>query len=72
MLIFTDQSVRWWASRRPTVQVMHGILDSVVKHLKAKGIDKYKAGDREVIVDELVWRATAVENLVSATRTRKD
>jgi DMSO reductase family type II enzyme molybdopterin subunit len=58
LLCFTDQSVPPLGESRSDRQIALGVLRSVAKHLKARGIEKYKTGDREIIVDDLYWRAT--------------
>ena len=58
LLCFTDQSVPMLGESRSDRQIALGVLGAIARHLKARGIEKYKAGEREVIVDELYWRAT--------------
>lgn len=58
LLCFTDQSVPMQGESRSDRQIALGVLRGIVKHLKARGIEKYKSGEREIIVDELYWRAT--------------
>jgi len=59
LLCFTDQSVPMQGESRSDRQIALGVLGSIAKHLKARGIEKYQAGEnREVIVDDLYWRAT--------------
>ncbi|MFZ0888393.1 MAG: molybdopterin-dependent oxidoreductase [Candidatus Binataceae bacterium] len=59
LLCFTDQSVPMLGESRSDRSIALGVLRGVVKHLKARGIEKYKAGPiREVEVDDLYWRAT--------------
>ncbi len=58
LLCFTDQSVPMLGESRSDRSIAIGILRAVAKHLKARGIEKYMSGNREVIVDDLVWRAT--------------
>ncbi|HSR56854.1 MAG TPA: molybdopterin-dependent oxidoreductase [Candidatus Binataceae bacterium] len=58
LLCFTDQSVPMLGESKSDRQIALGVLAAVARHLKARGIDKYKAGEREVIVDDLYWRAT--------------
>ncbi len=58
LLCFTDQSVPMQGESRSDRQIALGILRSVAKHLKSRGIEKYMSGQREIIVDDLYWRAT--------------
>lgn len=58
LLCFTDQSVPMLGESRSDRSIAIGILRAVAKHLKARGIEKYMSGNREIIVDDLVWRAT--------------
>ncbi len=58
LLCFTDQSVPMQGESRSDRQIALGVLHGIAKHLKARGIEKYKSGDREIIVDDLYWRAT--------------
>ena len=59
LLCFTDQSVPMQGESRSDRQIALGLLASIAKHLKARGIEKYKSGEnREVIVNDLYWRAT--------------
>jgi anaerobic selenocysteine-containing dehydrogenase len=58
LLCFTDQSVAMQGESRSDRQIALGILRSVAKHLKARGVEKYISGEREIIVDDLYWRAT--------------
>ena len=55
---FTDQTVPMLGESRTDRQITLGIMRRVEHHLKQQGIEKYKVGDREVIVNELYWRAT--------------
>ena len=58
LLCFTDQSVEPLGESRSDRSIAIGLLRSIAKHLKARGIEKYMSGEREIIVDDLVWRAT--------------
>ncbi len=58
LLCFTDQSVPMQGESKSDRQIALGVLGAVARHLKARGVDKYMAGNREVIVDDLYWRAT--------------
>ena len=58
LLCFTDKSVPMLGESRSDRQIALGLLGAVARHLKARGIATYKAGDREIQVDELYWRAT--------------
>jgi DMSO reductase family type II enzyme molybdopterin subunit len=58
MSVFTDGAVPMYEESKSDRQIVIGILAAVEKHLKARGIDHYTSGIREVIVDEITWRAT--------------
>ncbi len=58
LLCFTDQTVPMLGDSRSDRSIALGVLRGTAKHLKALGVDKYKAGNREIEVDELYWRAT--------------
>ncbi len=58
LLCFTDQSVPMVGESRSDRSIALGVLRATAKHLKALGIEKYTAGNREIIVDDLYWRAT--------------
>jgi len=55
---FTDQTVEMVGESRTDRQITMGLLRSTVAHLKKLGISKYMAGNREIVVDELLWRTT--------------
>jgi DMSO reductase family type II enzyme molybdopterin subunit len=55
---FTDQTVPMVGESRTDRQITLGILRHVQAELKKRGIEKYHNGDKEIIVDELYWRAT--------------
>lgn len=55
---FTDRSVPMQGESKSDRQIVLGIVRAAEAHLKRRGISKYKSGDREVVVDELYWRAT--------------
>ncbi len=57
-MTFTDQSVPMLGESRTDRQIVLGILNACEKALKARGIERYMSGNREVIVDELYWRGT--------------
>jgi steroid C-25 hydroxylase alpha subunit len=58
LLCFTDRTVPMVAESRSDRQIALGLLRSVAGHLKKRGIEKYKAGEREIEVDDIYWRAT--------------
>jgi DMSO reductase family type II enzyme molybdopterin subunit len=55
---FTDQTVPMVGESRTDRQITLGILRHAQAELKKRGIDKYSNGDKEILVDELYWRAT--------------
>ncbi len=55
---FTDQTVEMLGESRTDRQITLGILRHVQSALEKRGVEKYKAGDREILVKELYWRAT--------------
>ncbi len=58
-LAFTDESVPMRGESKSDRQITLGIVRSVEQHLKKRGIKKYTVeGDKEILVDELYWRAT--------------
>lgn len=57
-LTFTDRSVAMLGESKSDRQIVIGLLRAIEKHLKQRGIEKYKSGEREIVVDEIVWRAT--------------
>lgn len=57
-LTFTDQSVPMLGESKSDRQIVLGLVRDIEKHFKQRGIDKYKSGDREILIDELYWRAT--------------
>ena len=46
------------ASRRATARSSSGSCAAASRASRSAGIEKYKSGDREIVVDELYWRAT--------------
>ncbi len=55
---FTDRSVPMLGESKSDRMVVLGILRKVEEHLKKRGIDRYTVGDREIVTDEIYWRAT--------------
>jgi DMSO reductase family type II enzyme molybdopterin subunit len=55
---FTDESVPMLGESRSDRQIVLGLIRGIEKHFKARGIEKYKSGDREIVTSELYWRAT--------------
>ncbi|MFA7269281.1 MAG: molybdopterin-dependent oxidoreductase [Sterolibacterium sp.] len=55
---FTDQAVPMLGESKSDRMIVLGILQKVEEHLKRRGVKTYKVGDREVVVDEIYWRAT--------------
>jgi DMSO reductase family type II enzyme molybdopterin subunit len=55
---FTDESVPMRGESKTDRQIVLGILRAASAHLSKRGIKRYKTGEREVIVDEICWRAT--------------
>ena len=39
-------------------QITLALLKRIQEHLQKRGIEKYKSGNREIVVKELYWRAT--------------
>jgi DMSO reductase family type II enzyme molybdopterin subunit len=58
LMCFTDRSVEPLGESRSDRAIALGVLRGVAKHLKARGIASYKSGQREILVDDLYWRAT--------------
>ncbi len=56
--IFTDETVPMVGESRSDRQIVLGILRGVQANLKKRGIARYKSGDREIVVDDIYWRAT--------------
>ena len=56
--VFTDAAVPRQGESKTDRQIVLGILEATEQHLKKRGISKYKSGDREILVDEIYWRAT--------------
>lgn len=56
--IFTDQSAPMVGQSRSDRQIVLGVLRAVQAAFKKRGISKYKSGDREIVVDDIYWRAT--------------
>ena len=54
---FTDQTVPMLGESRSDRQIMLALLKRVQEHLLRRCIEKYKSGDREIVVKELYWRA---------------
>ncbi len=55
---FTDQSVPMVGESKSDRQIMLGLLRQVEAELLKRGVERYKSGDREILVKELYWRAT--------------
>lgn len=55
---FTDGPVPMRGESKTDRQIVLGILRATAAHLNKRGIKSYKTGEREVIVDEICWRAT--------------
>ncbi|MFZ0245653.1 molybdopterin-dependent oxidoreductase [Candidatus Binatus sp.] len=55
---FTDQTVPMLGESRSDRQITLALLQRIQEHLLKRGIEKYKSGDREIVVKELYWRAT--------------
>jgi steroid C-25 hydroxylase alpha subunit len=55
---FTDQTVEMVGESRTDRQVTLGILRHVQKELEKRGVERYWAGEREILVKELYWRGT--------------
>ncbi len=60
--IFTDQSVPMVGESKSDRQIVLGILKGAQDALKRRGIKNYKSGEREVVVDDIYWRATYGEH----------
>ncbi len=58
MTVFTDAAVPMLAESKSDRMIVLGIIAAVEKHLKELGVEYYTSGDREIIVDEMYWRAT--------------
>ncbi len=54
----TDETVAPLGESKTDRQIVLGLVRAIEAHLKKRGIGKYKSGDREIITDELYWRAT--------------
>ncbi|MGO9443098.1 MAG: molybdopterin-dependent oxidoreductase [Terriglobales bacterium] len=55
---FTDESVPMLGESKTDRQIVLGLLHQVQAHLLARGVERYKSGDGEILVSELGWRAT--------------
>jgi len=55
---FTDESVPMLGESKTDRQIVLGLLQQVQTHLLARGIERYKSGNGEILVRELGWRAT--------------
>ncbi len=55
---FTDESVPMLGESKTDRQIVLGLLQQVQTHLLARGIERYKSGNGEILVRELLWRAT--------------
>jgi steroid C-25 hydroxylase alpha subunit len=58
LLCFTDKSVEMLGESKSDRQIALGVLGAVARHLKARGVETYNAGERVIQVDELYWRGT--------------
>jgi DMSO reductase family type II enzyme molybdopterin subunit len=57
-VMLTDQAVPMLAEARSDRAIVLGIIKSVEGHLKRRGVRNYFTGGREIVVDEMYWRAT--------------
>lgn len=57
-VVFTDGAAPMLDEAKSDRMIVLGILKAVERHLKARGIDNYFVNGREIVVDELYWRAT--------------
>ncbi|MBI4898448.1 MAG: molybdopterin-dependent oxidoreductase [Actinobacteria bacterium] len=57
--VFTDDAAGMLAEAKSDRMIVLGIIKSVEKHLTDRGIENYFVGEREIVVDEMYWRATA-------------
>jgi len=55
---FTDRAVPMLGDSKSDRAIVLGVLQKVEEHLKRRGIKSYKSDDREILVDEIYWRAT--------------
>ena len=56
--VFTDQSVPMLGESKTDRMIVLGLLRKSEEHLKRLGIEKYTSAEREILVDEMYWRAT--------------
>ncbi|MBI5309415.1 MAG: molybdopterin-dependent oxidoreductase [Actinobacteria bacterium] len=57
-MAFTDQSVPYLEESLSDRSIVVKMITAAEKHLKKRGIESYVVGDREIVVDEMEWRAT--------------
>jgi DMSO reductase family type II enzyme molybdopterin subunit len=58
MMAFTDRAVPMLGESMTDRSIVIGVIAGTEKALKKRGIERYVVGDREIIVDEMEWRAT--------------
>ena len=55
---FTDRAVPMIGESKSDRAIVLGILQKVEEHLKRRGVKSYKSLEREILVDEIYYRAT--------------
>ncbi|MFA7268748.1 MAG: molybdopterin-dependent oxidoreductase [Sterolibacterium sp.] len=55
---FTDRAVPMLGESKTDRAIVLGVLQKVEEHLKRRGVKSYKSDDKEILVDEIYYRAT--------------
>ncbi len=57
-MAFTDRAVPMLGESKSDRAIVIGLITAVEKALKKRGVERYMVGEREIVVDEMRWRAT--------------
>ena len=61
-IVFTDEAVPAVGDSMTDRRIVIGMVRGIEKNLLKRGVEKFKVGDRDVVVKELTWRATGGDN----------